>query len=309
MSGINNDNLGGELTDSLVNHDDDDILLSLDSSDNEMHCRIDKTNWTGVTVWEDADHHMEHTSDLRMDMLVDTSDQRALFVLQNFIYIKGSISSVPLYLFIYPEGIHSIEFDDCTRPPTLGMEDRSNNFIRLRFTLSQPPTLVFAKDRPLEPKNKSLGRLDVMKALAAVQVFDFYLDKFRLVPEMREQLALLPSIFSSTRARDRPKTDARRAGLQRLYAGAGGHILDIGIGLPAFNTSVSKAANSQPVQQTIEEEVVAPTYTKYGSLQSPAQVIITPSGTSSCPLRSLASLSHLATNTFLPFRPQTSTNK
>ncbi|CCC07630.1 unnamed protein product [Sordaria macrospora k-hell] len=277
VSGINNDNLGGELTDSLVNHDDDDILLSLDSSDNEMHCRIDKTNWTGVTVWEDADHHMEHTSDLRMDMLVDTSDQRALFVLQNFIYIKGSISSVPLYLFIYPEGIHSIEFDDCTRPPTLGMEDRSNNFIRLRFTLSQPPTLVFAKDRPLEPKNKSLGRLDVMKALAAVQVFDFYLDKFRLVPEMREQLALLPSIFSSTRARDRPKTDARRAGLQRLYAGAGGHILDIGIGLPAFNTSVSKAANSQPVQQTIEEEVVAPTYTKYGSLQSPAQVIITPS--------------------------------
>ncbi|KAK3953004.1 hypothetical protein QBC32DRAFT_340041 [Pseudoneurospora amorphoporcata] len=275
VSGINDDNLGGELTDSFVNHDDDDISVSLDSSDDGMHCNIDLTHRAGVTVWEDANHHMQHTSDLRIDILVNTSEQRALFALQNFISIKGSISSVPLYLFIYPEGIHSIEFDGGTRPPTLGMEDRSTHFIRLRFVLSQPPTCVFAKDRPLEPKSASLGRLDVMKALATVQVFDFYLDRLRLVPEMREQLALLPSIFSSTSVRDRPKTDARRSGLQRLYGGAGGHIVNLGVAPPAFSTSASTATIPPPVQQTIEE-VVAPAYIKGGSLQSPAQVI-TPS--------------------------------
>lgn len=274
VSELNNDTLGCELTDSFVNHNDDDVTAVLDSSDDEMHCTIDLVNMTGVTVWEDADRQMQHTSDLRMDMLVDSSDQRALFVLQNYVFIKGCHSSVPLYLFIYPEGIRSIEFEGLARPPTLGMDDRSNNFIRLRFTLSQPPALVFAKDRPLAPKNKSLGRLDVMKAIATVQGFDFYLDRLRLVPELREQLALLPSIFSSTPDRDRPKTDPRRGSLHRLYAGDGGQIMDLGVALPAFCTSASKATTSQPVQQTIEEvEVIPPVYTKDGSLQSPAQVI------------------------------------
>ncbi|KAK3947761.1 hypothetical protein QBC32DRAFT_75734 [Pseudoneurospora amorphoporcata] len=247
-----------------------------DSSDDKWYCKIDILNRDGMVVWEDVNHDMQHTSDLSMDFHVDTSEQHGLFILHGLVYFKvGAAVKTNSRLFIYPENIQSIEHEVSSRPSMPGMEESSNKFIRLRFTMTQPPSFVVPNNQPLEPKPKSKAVLDSLKSLATVHSFTIYLELLRLSLETRHQLSLLPSVFSSTNISSRLRTDVKRANLPTLYKGAGGQVLDLGVAHAEPGAGPSNDIVEQLVQQTIEE-MVAPAYTKDGSLQSPAQVI-TPS--------------------------------
>ncbi|KAK1773765.1 hypothetical protein QBC45DRAFT_426828 [Copromyces sp. CBS 386.78] len=276
VSGLNGgDNLRDELTDSVVTRDDDNLSTVFDSSDDERYCKLDLVGRGGVVLWEDAEHDIRHTSKLSMDFHVDTSEQQALFILHAPVFLKATSDCFFTFrLLMYPENIRSIEFHPSTRPSTPGMEDAPNTFMRLRFLMTQPPSLVVPRDRPLDPKPRSQDLFDAMKSLATVLELNVYLNNLCFVPEARLQLASLPAVFPSTNIGDRPKTDAYRANLQRMNRGLGAEILDMGATVAVPDAVSPNTAAKQVEHETIEE--VAPVYSKDGALQSPAQVI-TPS--------------------------------
>ncbi|KAK3996379.1 hypothetical protein QBC44DRAFT_231879 [Cladorrhinum sp. PSN332] len=241
-----------------------------DSSDDERHCKINLASRTGVVVWQESNREMQQTPDLRMDLHVDASEAQAMFALHGCVFLKGSKpNKLSLYLFIHPENVESVEYDGNTGPSIPAMQRvPSNNYIRLRFSMTQPPSFVVPKHRPLVPKARSEGLLDTMKALASVKDFTMYLDMLRLVPAIRYQLSLLPSVFLFNDL----KTDERHAAIQGLYHGAGGQVINLGDVATAPSPSPS---NNASIKETVEGPSPPP-YIEKGPLQSPVQ-LFTPS--------------------------------
>lgn len=91
--------------------------------------------------------------------------------------------------------------------------------------MTQPPSFVIPRNRPLNPKSKSRPKVEAMQSLANVKCFTVYLNYLRLGLEIRDLLPLLPSIFASNH---RLKRDERSADLQSLYDGTGGEVVDFG---------------------------------------------------------------------------------
>ncbi|KAK4185037.1 hypothetical protein QBC35DRAFT_504624 [Podospora australis] len=267
VGAIDHDKTDDNLADRIDDRDDfDAFACGYDSSDDERHCKINLTGRTGVVEWQDLDRQLQHTPDLRLDLHVDASEGQAIFVLHGCLFLKGSKpNKFSVYLFIHPENIQSVEYDYKTGPSIPAMQRvPSNNFIRLRFSMSQPPDLVVPKDRPLVPKVRSEGLLDTMKALASVQDITIYLDMLQLVPADRHQLSLLPSVFLFNDL----KTDERRAAIQRLYHGAGGQVVNLRDVAAAPSPSPS---NHTSIVETMEE-TLPPPYVDKSPLQSPAQL-------------------------------------
>ncbi|KAK0661699.1 hypothetical protein QBC41DRAFT_235589 [Cercophora samala] len=242
-----------------------------DWTDDERHCKIDLKDRAGVVEWEDANRQLQHTPDLRMDLHVDASNDRAIFALHGCVFLKGGKpNKLSLYIYVYPEHVHSVEYDHSTGPSIPAMERApSNNFISLRFSMTQAPTFVVPKNRPLVPKARSEGLLDTMKALASAQDFTVYLNMLQLVPEVRYQLSLLPSVFLFNDL----KTDERWAALQRLYHGAGGQVVNLGSVVPA-PPPIRSCDTS--VMDTMEESSPPPYVEKAPLQSSPAYVETTP---------------------------------
>ncbi|KAK4652701.1 hypothetical protein QC762_500925 [Podospora pseudocomata] len=241
-----------------------------DSSDDERHCKIDLKDRAGVVEWEDANRHLQHTPDLRMDVHVDASNDRALFALHGCIFLKGGKpNKVSVYIFVHPENIHSVGYDHSTGPSIPAMQrDPSKNFISLRFSMTQAPVFVVPKNRPLVPKARSEGLLDTMKALASAQDFTVYLNMLQLVPEVRYQLSLLPSVFLFNDL----QTDERWAAIGRLYHGAGGQVVNLG------NTAAAPRPTpscDNLVMETLEE-LSPPPYVEKAPYQNPTQLATPP---------------------------------
>ncbi|KAK0737199.1 hypothetical protein B0T21DRAFT_159638 [Apiosordaria backusii] len=268
---LDGDKIDDNLTDRLDNRDDHDLPAIYDSSDDERHCKIDLTGRMGVVEWEDSNRQLQHTPDLRMDLHVDASEDQAIFALHGCVFLKsGKPNKLNLYLFVHPENIQSVEYNDNTGPSIPAMQRvPSNSFISLRFSMTQPASFVVPKNRPLVPKARSEGLVDTMKALASVQDFTIYLNMLQLVPETRYQLSLLPSVFLFNDL----KTDERWAAIQRLYHGAGGQVINLGDVAAAPSPGPS---NNTSIKETVEESSPPP-YVEKGPLQSPAQ-LYTPSG-------------------------------
>lgn len=168
-----------------------------------------------------------------MDLHLDTiaTPRTALFLLRGQCALKnGTPVSVPLYLFIYPENIQSIEVAPAPlpTPTTEPIATSANRFLRLHFIMTQTPTLVAPLNRPLEPKPRSKAVLDTLYSLAAAKDISIYLNRQLLPMDILPQLALLPSAFPTANIHSRPRTDEDRASIARLYAGTGGQIITTG---------------------------------------------------------------------------------
>ncbi|KAK4167974.1 hypothetical protein QBC43DRAFT_310555 [Cladorrhinum sp. PSN259] len=263
------DEIDDNLTDRLDDRNDFDPLAVYDSSDDERHCKVDLTDRTCVVVWEDSDRQMQRTLDFRVDLHVDASEGQAIFALHGCVFLKGrKPNKLNLYLFIHPENVQSVEYESSTGPSIPAMQQvSSNNYISLRFNMTQTPSFIVPKDRPLVPKARSEGLLDTMKALASAQRLTLYLDILQLVQETRDQLSLLPSVFLFNDL----KTDERRADIRRLYHGTGGQVVNLGDIATAPSPSPS---NNTSIRETVEES--PPPYVEKGRLQSPVQ-LFTPS--------------------------------
>ncbi|KAK3402322.1 hypothetical protein B0T20DRAFT_432101 [Sordaria brevicollis] len=171
---------------------DDDVSTASGSTDDERQCKIDLRHCKGIVTWKDTNQQDQRTSDLCIDLYVDTKQRQAIFALHGFFYFKTHGPKAHLSLLIYPERIQSIELEDINSPSTTTVNNVSG--VSLRFSLTQPPSLMVPKDRPLEPKPRYQTVVDAIVSLGSVNRFTFHLSDVHL--EVQQQLALLPSIFS-----------------------------------------------------------------------------------------------------------------
>lgn len=255
---------------------DNDVSSTASEADTSGHddegFRMDFVASSVQVAWEADDGLARHLADLKMDFYVDTTGRTALFSLRGQCTLKsGTPAAVPLFLFVYPENIQSVEvaYTSSALPHTEGQKavPGIDRFINLRFNMAQPASLVGPKHRPLQPKERSKALVDRLHSLATVTVVSVFLELSSLATETRAQLALLPSIFSSTGAHSRLTTPANRASLQRLYGGAGGYIVNPG--------TTERVATPQEPQAT---QPGSPTQVTSGEFQEAAE-ILTPTQT------------------------------
>ncbi|KAK1774080.1 hypothetical protein QBC45DRAFT_338476 [Copromyces sp. CBS 386.78] len=248
----------------------DDVPTASNTDDHIESCQIDLLSQAAQAAWADRGL-ARHILDLRANLHFDTEKRIALITLRSQCLLKNVQSGpVPLYLFIYPESIRSVEFAYSSSPtaPTTeqsGATSGLKKFIHLRFILSQPPAFVAPKNQPLEPKGPaSTAVVDALHSLATVKDLSIYLDLLPVLPEVRAQLALLPSIFSHANVRNRLTTDKKHTSLDRLYKGAGGQAINPGT--TAYELAHHEVQEAQPS---------SPTHATSGELQDVAQTSTT----------------------------------
>ncbi|EGO57198.1 hypothetical protein NEUTE1DRAFT_100166 [Neurospora tetrasperma FGSC 2508] len=241
----------------------DDISAASGAENHDQDCIIDLVARPGQASWE-VEGLARHTPDLKLDCFVDTTDRTAFFSLRGQCTLKTSTPAhVSLFLFIYPEDIQSLEVSYTSSPLPHPEEQEAvpdiDRFIRLRFIITQPPSLVAPKHQPLQPKHRSEALFDALQSLATVKDISFYLDLSSLPIEIQAQLACLPSIFSSANIHSRPRTHVNRASLVRLYGGAGGQTVN-----------PSTTAREPGHHEVQEAQPGSPTLTTSGVLQDAA---------------------------------------
>ncbi|KAK3955415.1 hypothetical protein QBC32DRAFT_321698 [Pseudoneurospora amorphoporcata] len=260
-----------ELGDDILDTKDSEANISTASftTDDEQHCRIDLDARTGFVAWKDDNQEEHHTSELRIDLYMDTAERQALFALHGYPLLKGSNKKTNLILFIYPEMIQSIGLAR-TRPPIPTVQEAyDHGSIALHFTMSRPPSLVAPRGSPLEAKNRYQGILNDMKSLGTVRQFTVYLNILNLELEAREQLVLLPSVFSSAHPFGLIRTDEKRASLDTLFHSAPGQVIDLGQAAVPAGASLGQTL-AEMAEETAAEPtgVIPPPYPKNGSSEN-----------------------------------------
>ncbi|KAK1777484.1 hypothetical protein QBC45DRAFT_443516 [Copromyces sp. CBS 386.78] len=260
-----------EFGDDILDTKDSEANISTASftTDDEQHCKINLDARTGFVAWKDDDQEEHHTSELRIDLHMDTAERQALFALRGYIHLKNSNKQTNIALFIYPEMIQSIGHSR-TRPPIHTMQEGlGHHSIALHFTMSRPPSLVAPEGSPLEAKNRYQGILNDMKSLGTVRQFTVYLNILNLELEAREPLALLPSVFSSARPFGLIRTDEKRASLDTLFHSAPGQLIDLGQAAVPAGASLGQTLDEMAEQTAAEPTgVIPPPYPKNGSSEN-----------------------------------------
>ncbi|KAL7785178.1 hypothetical protein V8C37DRAFT_394612 [Trichoderma ceciliae] len=153
---------------------------------------------------------------LDIDINIDALNNKAMFKLHCSVYLKFRNNwKHSIYLFIYPEYIRSIVFEDDEKGPSL------------IFSLNQYPDLIIPPgDKPLVAKPNSDHLLSSMQALALIKDFTIRFGDSEM-DHMHRRLQLVASIFSSSSSVNRPVRDEYSADLKSLYVGTGGVIANV----------------------------------------------------------------------------------
>ncbi|KAK1775300.1 hypothetical protein QBC45DRAFT_11108 [Copromyces sp. CBS 386.78] len=155
-----------------------------------------------------------------------------------------------LYLLVHPERIQSIVFNLC-----------GDDFISLHFTMTQAPTFVVPKEmqESYELRPQDQGHFDNIKSLARLRQFTVYLDRVDLIPETMEQLALLPSVFSSSHPFGLLHTNGKLASFDVLFRGAPGQVIDLGMTAPPSSTNHNQTL-AEIAEETEPTGIIPPPY-------------------------------------------------
>ena len=175
----------------------DDETLSDDSRDGAPST-IKITQRRVKVVWQDSTHNINVSEPLDMDVNIDTSRNCALFTLHCIIFCTD-IRDSHFYMFIYPEDVKSITFED-TYPNVVSTPNMS-----IRFVMSNPPFLEIPPE--CIPKPQSLHMLQTLRTLASLRDFTIYMDTFNFSPGRRALFSSLESVFLNHNLR-RPSTQA-----------------------------------------------------------------------------------------------------
>ena len=231
-----------------------DVSTASFSSDDSRHCKVNLSNLSGIVAWTDSRLQEQQTSDLHIDLHADTAKRQAVFTLSGWILTKDEVKT-HLHLLVYPEKIQSIEFTRTPSPIPTTQEDNdgSERYISLRFTLAQPPTLVAPRGSLLEPKPRYQSSFDAMMSLATANQFSVYLYSLNVLLETRQQLAMLPSVFSSAHPYGVMRTDEKRVLLETLFRGAPGQVIDLGKTAPPSGTNAN-----QTLAEVVDDMVTDP---------------------------------------------------
>lgn len=246
------------------------------TSDDDRHFKINLCARPGIVAWTDGHDEAHHTSELQMDLHLDTAKRRAVFALHGHIRLKNTNNKqTNIILFVYPETIQSLQVSR-TRLIVPTMQEETDHFIALRFTMSRPPSIVAPKGLPLplEAKTRDQGILNDVKSLGTVRQFTVFLNSLNLIPEARELLALLPSVFSSGQFGS-IETDEDRTCLDTLFHSGPGEEVDprhiAAPTVPVVSAVPADASFSQTLAKLAEEltaepaGVIPPPYPKDGT--------------------------------------------
>lgn len=149
------------------------------------------------------------------------STNSAFFKLRCNVLFKASApTKMPLYMFIHPERISSLQIADSEADQASGKEEArkklGSDTVCLRFTLTSPGDLVGPKIPDLTPKNKVTGDvLDALRSLACQDTFTVHLR--RNVLSQARLVSLCEVVCSRVL-----KSISRQADLASLYRGRGG---------------------------------------------------------------------------------------
>ncbi|KAK3398897.1 hypothetical protein B0T20DRAFT_479633 [Sordaria brevicollis] len=237
QAGIDGDIPGGKNNDVEV--------PTASPSDDNTHCKIDLSNVEGIVAWRnDTDPKEQHTSDLRIDLHVDTKKRLAMFRLHCALFMRPLGKFLSFFLLLHPEWIQSIEFNP------LG-----DDVLSLQFTMTKPPRLVAPKEyqESHKPKPRYQGVFDSMKSLATMRQLTVRIHRVDLTSEDMEQLALLPWVFSSSHSFGRFRTDEELASFDVLFRGAPGQIIDLG------TTDRPGTNHNQTLAEIVDETTAEPT--------------------------------------------------
>ncbi|KAJ4403720.1 hypothetical protein N0V85_005034 [Neurospora sp. IMI 360204] len=92
-----------------------------------------------------------------------------------------------------------------------------------------------------------------MKSLGTVREFTIHLNRLDLLPEIQEQLGLLPSVFSPAQPFGILRTDEMRASFDTLFHGQPGQVIDLG------KTAPPGTNHNQTLAEIAEETAAEPT--------------------------------------------------
>ncbi|KAL0469352.1 hypothetical protein QR685DRAFT_444734, partial [Neurospora intermedia] len=223
-----------------------------------------------VVIWEDTNHQGQQTSDLRIDLFVDTAKREAVFALHGFFYTKNGGHKAYLSLLVYPEEVESIEFEHARFVPESIMNNiPDDSTVSLRFTLTQPPKIMVPKDRRVEPKPRYQAVVHTIACLGSVNRFTIYLSD--LSPEIQQELALLPSVFSSVRPFGRLQADEKWAPPSSLYQYTFAQVIDLTSAAPVSNGDSTKEL--EELGNPVEEGAAVPPPYSPGDSQRSVQSI------------------------------------
>lgn len=224
-------------------------------TDDERQHKLDLRHCKGAVTWEDTNRQDQRTSDLCIDIFVDTTQRQAIFALHGFFFFRTGGPKAHLSLLIYPEKIQSIELERIHCPPNTTLNNVPD--VSLRFSMTQPPSLMVPKDKPLEPKPRYQAVVDAIASLGSVNRFTFHLSD--VPPEIHQDLAFLPSIFSPTYPSGRLRTDEKWTHPSALYEYTFAEVIDLGKSASASDGySTEKPERSGDLAE--DEDAVAPPY-------------------------------------------------
>ncbi|KAL7928804.1 hypothetical protein V8C35DRAFT_221694 [Trichoderma chlorosporum] len=189
---------------------------------------IKKSYRNSRITWKNAGGQKKQISKLDLAIYINTNTpaKTAMFKLHTHVTLTESRrrgNRQALYLFIYPEQIHSIttRTSHNTRFPHLPPH------LSLHFSLKQKPDLIGPKGRSLLPKGKTLAQLNLFRDLSFVTEFTVHLAG----SPSPQDFKLLAQVFSPTNTQNRPRTDEKHGDLASLYTGRGGEVISTNEGI------------------------------------------------------------------------------
>ncbi|KAK4165187.1 hypothetical protein QBC43DRAFT_288075 [Cladorrhinum sp. PSN259] len=217
--------------------------------------KIKLTDQRVVVVWKNSGQQIQHTSDLRIDLNVDVSEQQALITLHNRIFSQGSKPDSHILLCISPDDVESIKSEHTH--PTLPEVAETDMFIPLRFSITKQtgfeiPQILY------KPKQQSVQLISAVTSLASVRDFTIYFKKVDLVPEITKQLLLLPLIFSVNHL----KPAKRREFTEHLHHLSGNQFVKASGPNPSSSSSIKETVEQPSPPPYIEKDNPKHTFTK-----------------------------------------------
>lgn len=211
-------------------------------------------------AWGSGDTLAEVAFDARR---VD-STSNAFFKLRVSVLCKASApAKTPLFLFIHPERVQSLQLDSSNADQHAYQEDArkklGSDVVCLRYALKKPADLIGPKAFDLTPKNKASGAvLDSLRSLAGQDTFVVLFP--RNVLSQTRLMSLCEAASSGVL-----KSIARQADLASLYRGKGGQVITQ-LGTPGG--TCSGPSNPPPYNELGPSPPLAPSYAFDGMLRS-----------------------------------------
>ncbi|KAK1242292.1 hypothetical protein MKX07_000278 [Trichoderma sp. CBMAI-0711] len=195
---------GSEKSDDVEDPTEPDLIEPASDSI-KIYC------YNNTVSWNDQNGDPRETEFLDLEIVIDNRTNTAFLRLCGdvYLYSRKSFNKRPVYLYIRPETVEFIRYQN------------AHNARLLCFSLRSKPDMVIPKE-PINVKPRSKALLDAIAAISTTTGFAVRLNSSSTTPT--HLLQKVASVFSP-----RPTWNAELGDLDGLYTGEGGRIANAGI--------------------------------------------------------------------------------